>query len=706
MSLHIQVELPSGCRSISNRRVEIIAQEDVATVEDLQRKIIERFNLRNQTYYLFWHSDDEDDDFPFNWLPANAFLSKLPFSDSTVLKMYTRFNLLSISLAMGSKRYQQYITTDITVPLSKVYPFIARRFQLKDFREYGLFYDSELLDDSKSLVQLDIGPQEDFLFSLKSATIEAEVQTKSVEKQGVLYRYNAKKKRFDRFIGHLWNNNLLLYKDDISPENHVDSIDLKMCNIEIQQKKKDVFFELKSLDPNDEPICFKCDMSEEIDEWVNTLKPLCLCNKPVQRNKKLIFGGSLQDALKPDQDIPDIITKTVEYVKEKALDVEGIFRLSGGAVKIESYVAIFNKGGDVDLNQEEDPHTVAGLLKQYLRDMAIPLIPYEFYDTFISAQMTQDKSERYKLLKIAIGLIPEQNKKVLKYLFEFIAIVDSHSAQNKMAIHNLGTVFGPNLLKLKDGDPLAMVQDTPYINGLVQSFVEGYDIIFSEDEVTAVPVEALYDYEKQGSDDISLKKGDELKVTSQSDPNWWSGENLRSGEMGRFPANYVKVVPPNVNKRRQFMNKLNAKKRKLEECERGLIELETKYNNLQKDIEILESQGEPEVEKRQIIENIITSVPNFANVKRQLEGYYKRVQTQNTYRTALEAKKQEFTLALRELKQSITNDKKLNKKYKDKNVFIEGVLDAFETEQKTRTVADYKNERMLKSVAQFMKILS
>ncbi|ELT92642.1 hypothetical protein CAPTEDRAFT_228034 [Capitella teleta] len=51
-------------------------------------------------------------------------------------------------------------------------------------------------------------------------------------------------------------------------------------------------------------------------------------------------------------------------------------------------------------------------------------------------------------------------------------------------------------------------------------------------------VVALYDYQAQRSDEISLVRGDVITVLFKDNDNWWMGE-LPSGNQGFFPANYV-----------------------------------------------------------------------------------------------------------------------------------------------------------------------
>lgn len=69
-----------------------------------------------------------------------------------------------------------------------------------------------------------------------------------------------------------------------------------------------------------------------------------------------------------------------------ALDVVGIFRLSGSSVRIDEYQQAFDKGVQVDLSTENDPHCVSGLLKSYFRELPEPILTFGLYDRFIAAQ--------------------------------------------------------------------------------------------------------------------------------------------------------------------------------------------------------------------------------------------------------------------------------------------------------------------------------
>ena len=52
---------------------------------------------------------------------------------------------------------------------------------------------------------------------------------------------------------------------------------------------------------------------------------------------------------------------------------------------------------------------------------------------------------------------------------------------------------------------------------------------------------ALYRYSEPG--DCNFEVGDEIAVHEYMNPDWWLGKNLRTGQEGVFPVNYVQAQP-------------------------------------------------------------------------------------------------------------------------------------------------------------------
>ena len=53
---------------------------------------------------------------------------------------------------------------------------------------------------------------------------------------------------------------------------------------------------------------------------------------------------------------------------------------------------------------------------------------------------------------------------------------------------------------------------------------------------------AIYDYEKADSDEISLKEGDIITNAEIVGEGWMQGMNIRAGEQGMLPSNYVEKI--------------------------------------------------------------------------------------------------------------------------------------------------------------------
>lgn len=115
----------------------------------------------------------------------------------------------------------------------------------------------------------------------------------------------------------------------------------------------------------------------------------------------------------------------------------------------------FDEGEKVMFNIEEiDIHSVASLLKQYLRELPECLIPYKLYQRFMNIAMNfqktegnDNKLEQVRDLRAAMADLPKDNYITLKYLCNFLHKVSDKTSVNKMTAQNLARVFGPNIIR-------------------------------------------------------------------------------------------------------------------------------------------------------------------------------------------------------------------------------------------------------------------
>eukprot|EP00008_Paramoeba_atlantica_P008988 CAMPEP_0201476076 /NCGR_PEP_ID=MMETSP0151_2-20130828/1371_1 /ASSEMBLY_ACC=CAM_ASM_000257 /TAXON_ID=200890 /ORGANISM="Paramoeba atlantica, Strain 621/1 / CCAP 1560/9" /LENGTH=342 /DNA_ID=CAMNT_0047856355 /DNA_START=89 /DNA_END=1114 /DNA_ORIENTATION=- len=156
--------------------------------------------------------------------------------------------------------------------------------------------------------------------------------------------------------------------------------------------------------------------------------------------------------------IPDIIHDCTYQIRMRGLLEVGILRASGSNSHIKEIQSMYRKGKPVDLS-EVYIHTVSGVLKNYLRDMSIPLLTFEKYDSFLALAGEEDENVKVDKLRGLIEQLPLTNQEILHKLFVLIREVGESSEINKMTSTNLATMFAPIWFKKKDQERAAFLLD-------------------------------------------------------------------------------------------------------------------------------------------------------------------------------------------------------------------------------------------------------
>ena len=80
-----------------------------------------------------------------------------------------------------------------------------------------------------------------------------------------------------------------------------------------------------------------------------------------------------------------------------------------------------NRGADPTLFIEKaDVHNLSGIVKLFLREMPEPVIPFNLYDGFISANAIVDYDERLYALRDLVWKMPHANFNLLRRLTEHL----------------------------------------------------------------------------------------------------------------------------------------------------------------------------------------------------------------------------------------------------------------------------------------------
>ncbi|KAK5131030.1 hypothetical protein LTR08_001380 [Meristemomyces frigidus] len=196
----------------------------------------------------------------------------------------------------------------------------------------------------------------------------------------------------------------------------------------------------------------------------------------------VLFGSELEARCEYEKRVvPSVVSRCVQEVEARGMDVEGVYRKSGGSGQVKIVQQGFEKDGDYDISDPDlDIHAVTSALKQYFRKLPTPLITYDVYDALLEAGQTPDKDKQAYNLRMAVAELPEHHRNCLEYLIQHLARVMSHESDNLMTPLNLAVVFAPTIMR-----PLSIereMSDMQLQRVALQALLEQCGAIFGEDE--------------------------------------------------------------------------------------------------------------------------------------------------------------------------------------------------------------------------------
>ncbi|XP_065807821.1 rho GTPase-activating protein 6-like isoform X2 [Labrus bergylta] len=193
--------------------------------------------------------------------------------------------------------------------------------------------------------------------------------------------------------------------------------------------------------------------------------------------------------------VPRVVDSCCQHIEKNGLQTVGIFRVGSSKKRVRQLREEFDRGVDVQLEEEHSIHDVAALLKEFLRDMPDPLLTKELYTAFINTTLL-DHDEQTTVTQLLVYLLPACNSDTLHRLLEFLSTVTDHAQDrqdkdgqeitgNKMTSLNLATIFGPNLLhKQKTSDKefsvqsMARAEESTAVIAVLQRMIASYQTLF------------------------------------------------------------------------------------------------------------------------------------------------------------------------------------------------------------------------------------
>ncbi|KAJ5772163.1 hypothetical protein N7520_002692 [Penicillium odoratum] len=209
---------------------------------------------------------------------------------------------------------------------------------------------------------------------------------------------------------------------------------------------------------------------------------------------KPVFGLSLDDLYARDGTaVPFLVYQCFQAIELFGLDLEGIYRLSGSANHINHMKALFDNdvmtcaddsqdSSQIDLTNPEnffhDVNSVAGLVKQFFRDLPDPLFTAQYYTQFIEAARVDDDTQRRDQLHALINSLPDAHYATLRAIILHLNKVQEHSSQNRMNAGNIAICFGPTLMGANSGGNIA---DAGWQVRVIETILNNTFQIFDDD---------------------------------------------------------------------------------------------------------------------------------------------------------------------------------------------------------------------------------
>ncbi|XP_052551431.1 rho GTPase-activating protein 11A isoform X3 [Tympanuchus pallidicinctus] len=181
---------------------------------------------------------------------------------------------------------------------------------------------------------------------------------------------------------------------------------------------------------------------------------LAAAKQPAAAAESKVFGTSfyvLPQSLVPEYGyIPSFLVDACEYL-EKHVHTEGLFRKSGSLVRLKALKSKLDQGENC--LSAALPCDVAGLLKQFFRELPEPILPSHLQDGLLKAQqLAKGKKAATMLLSC---LMTDRTIEALRYFFNFLRTVSLRSSENRMDSGNLAVIFAPNLLHSNENEKLS-----------------------------------------------------------------------------------------------------------------------------------------------------------------------------------------------------------------------------------------------------------
>ena len=205
---------------------------------------------------------------------------------------------------------------------------------------------------------------------------------------------------------------------------------------------------------------------------------------PTKKRIKQIFGCDLTVlCMAYSSNVPFVVSKCIDEVRSRDLKTEGLYRISGFSDDIELVRENFERNGPdarIDCTFFADINSITGALKLYLRSLPVPVIDFNTYHSMIETTAITDKKLCLKAIKDTVQSMNSCHQATLQFILKHLHDVSKEENVNKMGADNLGTVFGPTLMRSPESDQRQSLIELPLQKTLITTLISNYNQIFTK----------------------------------------------------------------------------------------------------------------------------------------------------------------------------------------------------------------------------------
>ncbi|ELP84717.1 hypothetical protein EIN_173920 [Entamoeba invadens IP1] len=272
---------------------------------------------------------------------------------------------------------------------------------------------------------------------------------------------------------------------------------------------------------SDRVFIVKCSNLESLNFW--------LCSMFNKTEIQGFYGIPLRVAISKSQwRFPLPLYRSLQYLENhKGDELVGVFRLSAGAQEMKEIRSKFDLGKDYDPEGFTDCVLASCVVKDYLRALPEPLIPFDLYQDFIAIPTRKDG-------KAFVEKLPLENHNTLWYFFSFLRRVIEKEKINKMNSFNIATCITLGICKKPNNIAISDLEHLDKSQSAVVFLLDNFDEAFGD-------IEKLNLIEGMSVPSYPIQMGIEVAKTSKviekmKEEKKSYRKSLKSGQFSKSPA--------------------------------------------------------------------------------------------------------------------------------------------------------------------------